>query len=105
MTDETLNRALDAVLEEAHAARKIVGGVVLVARDGERIYERAFGEADREAGRPTRLDTIFRFASLTKPLMAVLTLALIEKGVLALEDPVTKFLPDFAPKLGDGSTP
>ncbi len=105
MTDGTLSRALDAVLEEAHAAKKIVGGVVMVARDGERVYERAFGEADREAGKPVRPDTIFRFASLTKPLMAVLTLALIERGVLSLEDPVTKFLPDFTPKLGDGSAP
>src|ERR1700722_485151 len=98
MSDGAMAKALDAVLDEAVAAKKIVGGVVMIARDGERAYERAFGMADREAGTPVKLDTIFPFASLTKPLMAVLTLSLIEHGAMALSDPVTKFLPDFRPK-------
>ena len=105
MTDGPMTKALDAVLDEALAAKKIVGGVVMIARDGERAYARAFGLADREAGRPVALDTIFRFASLTKPLMAVLTLSLVERGVMALGDPVTKFLPDFRPKLANGEAP
>lgn len=105
MSDWAMARGLDAVLEEALAARKIVGGVVMVAKDGEVAYARPFGMADREAGKAVAADTIFRFASLTKPLMAVMTLALIERGTLALADPVTKFLPDFRPKLDDGSEP
>jgi CubicO group peptidase (beta-lactamase class C family) len=105
MTDGPMTKALDDVLDEALAAKKIVGGVVMVAKDGETAYARAFGLADREAGTPTTPDTIFRFASLTKPLMAVLTLSLIERDVMALSDPVTKFLPDFRPKLAGGEEP
>src|SRR5579863_10169675 len=105
MTDGAMTKALDTVLDEALAAKKIVGGVVMIARDGERGYARAFGLADREGGRPVALDTIFRFASLTKPLMAVLALSLVERGVMALSDPVTKFLPDFRPKLANGEAP
>ncbi|HLK23680.1 MAG TPA: serine hydrolase domain-containing protein [Caulobacteraceae bacterium] len=105
MSDGPMGKALDAVLAEALAAKKIVGGVVMVAKDGATAYAQPFGMADREAGKPCARDTIFRFASLTKPLMAVLTLALIERGTLALTDPVTKFLPGFRPKLADGSEP
>ena len=105
MTDGPMTKALDAVLDEALAAKKIVGGVVMVAKDGQTAYARPFGMADREAGRPVERDTIFRFASLTKPLMAVLTLGLIERGVMGLSDPVTKFLPDFRPKLENGEAP
>jgi CubicO group peptidase (beta-lactamase class C family) len=105
MTDSRMTEALDAVCDQALAAKTIVGGVVMVARDGERAYARPFGLADRETGAPVRLDTIFRFASLTKPLTAALTLAMIERGDLALSDPVTRFLPDFSPKLASGETP
>jgi CubicO group peptidase (beta-lactamase class C family) len=106
MTDQTpMTKALDALTDEAIAAKAIVGGVVMVAKDGEHIYARPFGQADREAGTPVRQNTIFRFASLTKPLTAVLTLAMIERGDLALTDPVTRFLPDFKPKLASGETP
>jgi CubicO group peptidase (beta-lactamase class C family) len=51
------------------------------------------------------LDTVFRWASLTKPLVAATTLALVERGLLDLSDPVTRFLPDFTPRLPDGTAP
>jgi CubicO group peptidase (beta-lactamase class C family) len=89
-----LEAGLDAVLDEAIAARKIVGGVLLASLHGRRVYERAVGYADRETRRDAQPDTIFRWASLTKPLVAVLTLALTEHGVITLEDPVTRFLPE-----------
>ncbi len=94
------------VLDEALAAKKIVSSVVMIAEGAASARLRAtFRMADREAGKPVVQDTIFRFASLTKPLMAVLTLSLIERGVMALTDPVTKFLPDFRPKLAGGEEP
>jgi CubicO group peptidase (beta-lactamase class C family) len=96
---------LDAVIDTALADRKIVGGVVLVARDGELAYGRAAGHADREAGVPTGRDTIMRYASLTKPVVTVTALGLIEDGVLGLDDPVIRHLPDFRPRLADGSEP
>ncbi|MCX5572196.1 serine hydrolase domain-containing protein [Kaistia nematophila] len=94
---------LDAVIDAAIRDGVIVGAVVLVAEDGELVYRRTAGHADREAGRRTTEDTIFRLASVTKPLVAAATLSLAEAGVLGLDDPVTRFLPDFRPKLVDGS--
>jgi CubicO group peptidase (beta-lactamase class C family) len=100
-----IEAGLDAVLDEAIANRKIVGGVLIVSLRGQRVYERAVGYADRETRRDTQPDTIFRWASLTKPLVAAATLALTERGVIALEDPVTRFLPEFRPRTADGKTP
>lgn len=96
---------LDAVIDEAIRSEAIVGAVVLVAEGGEIVYRRAAGHADREAGRRTSEDAIFRLASVTKPLVAVAALSLVEAGTIGLDDPVTRFLPDFRPKLADGSEP
>jgi CubicO group peptidase (beta-lactamase class C family) len=96
---------LDAVIDEAIRNEVIVGAVVLVAEEGETVYRRAAGYADREAGRRIAENTIFRLASVTKPLVAVAALSLAEAGVIGLDDPVTRFLPEFRPKLADGSEP
>jgi CubicO group peptidase (beta-lactamase class C family) len=104
-TATLIRNGLDAVLDKAVADRKIVGGVLNVSLHGQRVYERAVGYADRESQQNTKLDTLFRWASLTKPLLAALTLALTERGVIALEDPVTRFLPEFLPRTADGKTP
>jgi CubicO group peptidase (beta-lactamase class C family) len=100
-----MKTGLDAVLEQAIADRKIVGGALLVSQHGQRVYERAVGFADREEKRAARLDTIFRWASLTKPIMAGLTLALTEQGAIKLDDPISRFLPEFRPRLPDGTVP
>ncbi len=60
---------MDAVVDAA-LERRIVGCVVLVHEAGKRIYARAAGFADREAGTPVGEDTIFRLASVTKPIVA-----------------------------------
>jgi len=103
--DAGLKARVDAVVDAALAEKRLVGGVVLVAQDGETVYARAAGMADREAGRPVGLDTIFRYASLTKPIVSAAAMALLEEGAIGLDDPVTKYLPDFRPKLADGSEP
>ena len=103
--DAALTRRLDAVIDAALAERRIVGAVVLVARDGETVFARAAGLADREAGRPARRDTIFRYASLTKPIVSAAALGLMEEGLIHLDDPVRRILPDFRPKLADGAEP
>jgi len=99
-----LESRVDAVIDAALGPR-IVGCVVLVHIDGERVYQRTAGFADREAGKPVDLDTIFRLASVTKPIVAAAALRLIDLGQLALDDPVTKYLPFFTPKAPDGTTP
>ena len=101
----TMEQALDAVVERAIAERRIVGAVLLVHKDGRPLYEKAHGMADREAGRAMTRDTIFRFSSLTKPVVAATILALHDAGKLKLDDAVTAYLPGFKPKLADGSAP
>jgi CubicO group peptidase (beta-lactamase class C family) len=96
---------VDAVIDQAVAAGRIVGTVVLVSRNGVRVHARAAGHADRESGMSTSMDTVFRLASLTKPLTAAAALALVERGWLGLDDSIAKFLPGFTPRLADGRTP
>ncbi|WP_207461415.1 serine hydrolase domain-containing protein [Azospirillum sp. SYSU D00513] len=96
---------IDAVIDRAIDAGRIVGAVVLVARDGEVLHRRAAGLADREAGRPMREDALFRLASVTKPITSAAALALMERGRLGLDDPVRRWLPDFRPRLADGREP
>ncbi|MBU1305438.1 MAG: beta-lactamase family protein [Alphaproteobacteria bacterium] len=100
-----MEASLDAVVNRAIDDGRIVGATLLVHKDGRPIYEKAHGMADREAGRAMTLDTIFRFSSLTKPIVAATILALVDAGKLTLHDLVTRHLPDFRPKLPDGSQP
>lgn len=100
-----LSGTLDRILEDAIVAGRIVGAAILVARDGTTIHRRAAGYADRETARPMTETTPVRFASLTKPLVSAAALALMERGVLALDAPVTDWLPDFRPSLPDGRCP
>jgi CubicO group peptidase (beta-lactamase class C family) len=102
---ERLAQRIDAVIDAAITEGRIVGTVVLVTENGEPAYARAAGQADRELGTPTSMDTIFRFASLTKPMTSAAALALAERGWLALHDPITTFLPNFRPRLVDGRAP
>ena len=103
--DPLLAKRVDAVVDSAIADNRLVGTVVLVLRDGQLVYHRAAGLADREAGRPMTEDTIFRLASVTKPLVSAAAMHLVEQGRLGLDDPVSRWLPDFNPKLADGTTP
>jgi CubicO group peptidase (beta-lactamase class C family) len=96
---------VDRVIDQALSSGRIVGAVALVARDGKVVYQRAAGLADREAGRTMRLDTLFRLASLTKPIVSTAAMVLIERGQLALDDPVTRWLPAFRPALPNGERP
>lgn len=100
--DVALASRLDGVLQGAVAEQRITGAVLMVARDGVVVYRRAVGFADREARRPMTERTWFRLASMTKPLVSTAALALVERGQLRLEDPVTRFLPEFRPRLPDG---
>lgn len=94
---------LDAAIDRAISENRVVGCVVLVAQDGEIVYRRASGYADREAGRAMQVETPFRFSSVTKPFTTMAALKLIEQGQLSPDDSVTKYLPDFRPRLADGT--
>jgi CubicO group peptidase (beta-lactamase class C family) len=100
-----LKQKVDAVIDQAIADDRIVGAVVLIAQDGKIVYQRAAGLIDKESRKPMQVDELFRLSSVSKPVVTVAALALIDRKKLALEDPVTKYLPDFKPKLADGTTP
>lgn len=94
---------LQSVIDDAVARGRIVGVVYLVAKDGEIVFATERGHADREAGKPVRRDTLFRLASVTKPFVATAALAMMDEGLIALADPVSRYLPYFKPKAADGS--
>src|SRR5690348_4844834 len=86
---------IDSLLQGAVDRGEIGGAVALVLRDGQTVYERAFGWADREANRRMTTDAIFRIASQTKALTSVALMSLVEEGKISLSDPVSKFIPEF----------
>lgn len=104
-SDSTLAERLDEVFGAALRERRVVGAVAIVARDGQVKYRRAHGLADREGSVPMREDTLFRLASVTKPIVAMAVLRLVGDELIRLDDPVTRWLPDFRPSLADGTTP
>jgi CubicO group peptidase (beta-lactamase class C family) len=77
------------VLREDVERGRISGAVILVARKGTVAYPEAVGYRDRAAGTPTTTDAIFRRASMTKPIVTVAALSLVEDGRLLLSDPVS----------------
>ncbi|MBR8129247.1 serine hydrolase domain-containing protein [Burkholderia ambifaria] len=101
--DAALRRRLDDALDRALADERVVGAVVLAARDGEPRYARAVGLADREAGTPMREDALFRLASVTKPVVTAAAMRLVAAGRIALDEPVARWLPGFCPALPDGA--
>jgi CubicO group peptidase (beta-lactamase class C family) len=72
---------------------KLPGAVFLVARKGKLVYSEAIGFQDKEAGKPIAKDSIFRIYSMTKPIVSVAAMMLVEEGKIQLTDPVSKFLP------------
>jgi CubicO group peptidase (beta-lactamase class C family) len=96
---------LDHVIDRAIAEQRLVGAVIIVAKDGKTVYQRTAGFSDREAGRPMDQTAIFRLASMTKPIVSSAVMVLVHQGKLKLDDPVTKWLPDFQPKLPNGQKP
>src|SRR5579864_8103999 len=89
---------VDSILEQAVATGEIPGAVVLVGHKGKVVYRHAFGSRALEPRRePMTLDTIFDLASLTKVVATTpAVMRLVESGQLRLNDPVSRYLPEFA---------
>ena len=96
---------LDRTIGNAIEGGRIVGAVTIVGRDGEIVYRKAAGQFDREAGVPMFPEAVFRLASVTKPIVATTALAMVERGLLGLDNAVADHLPWFRPKLRDGTQP
>lgn len=92
---------------QGYVDRHEAGGVVtLVARDGKVVDVHASGFQDVENKTPMQTDTIFRIASMSKPVTSVAVMMLVEEGKLFLTDPVSKFIPSFKGQkvIGEGGT-
>ena len=75
---------------------KLAGVTTLVARHGKVVHFDAYGVQDLESKKPVTKDTIFRIASMTKPIVGVAMMMLWEEGKWTLDDPVSKHIPQFA---------
>jgi CubicO group peptidase (beta-lactamase class C family) len=94
LSSERLERIAEAVQKSIREGR-LAGGVALVARHGKIAYFKAYGMADREAGKPMRTDNIFRICSMSKPITSVAVMILYEEGRFLLNQPVADFIPEF----------
>ena len=94
MSSERLNR-ITSMLEASVAENEIPGAVALIVRNGKIVYWNAFGMADNESGRKMKRDDIFRIASQSKAITATAVMMLWEQGKFQLDDPISKFIPEF----------
>jgi len=87
---------IDAALKAMVDSGRAVGVSALVWQDGQEAYFGAAGMADREAGKPMRRDTIVQIFSMTKPVTGVALMQLWEQGKFGLDDPLSRYLPEYA---------
>jgi CubicO group peptidase (beta-lactamase class C family) len=78
------------------ASGRIPGAIVLIQRHGQPVYFKCFGKRDVEKGTPMTADTIFPIHSVTKTITSVAAMMLVDRGKIALDDPVSKYIPSFA---------
>lgn len=90
--------AVDEAVRSVMAEQQLVGLAVGVIRDGRVVYLKGYGLADREGRTPVTAETVFNWASNSKPMAAVLALQLAEKGQLDLDADVRRYVPEFPPK-------
>src|SRR5450756_765550 len=95
LSSERLART-DAVLKADIEAGRIPGAVIAIARHGKLVKFDAYGFSDKAAGTAMTTDTIFNIASMTKPMTTVGALMLYEQGKLLIDDPLSKYFPQFA---------
>ena len=94
MSDERLER-ISRAIEVRVENKEIAGAVAIVLRNGEISYFEAFGHAEVDEDEAMETDTLFRIASMTKPITSVAVLQLFEQGRIQLDDPVSRYLPEF----------
>ncbi len=89
-------RRLDDYMAKAVADGRVAGMTTLLARHGKVVEFNTYGKASLESGAPMSKDAIFRIYSMTKPITGVAMMILYEEGRWKLDDPVTKYVPEFA---------
>ncbi len=97
LSDKEITEELEKYLKKIVAA-DLFSGTVLIARGDKVLYEKAFGDANKDFKVPNNLDTKFNLGSMNKMFTAVSIAQLVEAGKLSFDDPLGKFLPDFPDK-------
>ena len=95
LSKDALGR-LGATLDREIGEGRLPGAVALVTRGGRVGYFEAFGQRDPAAADPMGLDSIFRIYSMTKPIVSVAIMMMVEEGRIFLADPLSKYIPAFA---------
>jgi CubicO group peptidase (beta-lactamase class C family) len=93
--DSARMERIDHVINDAIARGEIPGAVALVSKDNNTALLKAYGFADMASGKSMETDTIFRIASMSKAVTTVAAMILYEQGYFSLNDPISKFLPEF----------
>ena len=86
---------IDKVIQQGVDSGWIAGATALIARNGKIVYNKAFGVKDLESKNPMQKDDIFRIASQTKAITSIAAMMLFEEGKFLLDDPVSKYIPEF----------
>lgn len=89
---------------QAYSDAELFSGVVLVARNGNVLFRKAYGLADRELNVPVQPEMKFRIGSLSKPFTAALILQLVDEGILRLDDHITDHIPEYSGEGGERIT-
>lgn len=93
--DRTVLDRIPPRMEEFVRQGQLSGAVTLVARQGRVVHLAAVGQADIETHRPMTTDALFAVASMTKPITATAVMILVDEGKVSLDDPASKFIPEF----------
>ena len=93
--DSTRLKSIDKHFDRYVDEGRLAGYAVAVARHGKVAYFSMYGSKDSETGTPITDDTIYRIFSMTKPITSIALMMLVERGLLQLTDPVSKFIPSF----------
>ncbi|GLQ21381.1 serine hydrolase domain-containing protein [Algimonas porphyrae] len=94
--DKTFSADMDRLMTHMIDRGIAPGAVIAINRNGETIFTQAYGYADLETGKPMTTDSLFRIYSMTKPVTTIAALQLVDRGLIALDDPISDHLPDFA---------
>ena len=94
--DASIKARIDGTLKSFIDSNKIAGVSALIFEKGKEVYYNAYGYADREAKIPMERNTIVRIYSMTKPVTGVALMTLYDKGLFQLDDPLSKYAPEFA---------
>jgi CubicO group peptidase (beta-lactamase class C family) len=92
--NKNIEKGIDSIMNQNFKV-DAPGAALLVAKDGEIIYKKAFGKASLELNVPMKTDMVFQIGSITKQFTAIAILKLLELGKLSLEDDIKKYIPDY----------